>query len=111
MIHETIQRPDGEFYRRVDSDKRVDGGSPEATLFEKLADIEHQRWCDWQKYLHSVCDVNPNWSLTIPSFFVKQWERQIKTPYQGLSDTEKNSDRDQVRRYWNLINNNPNVYV
>lgn len=80
------------------------GGSVEVSLFEKLADIEHQRWADWQKYLHSLCDKNPNGSLTIPSFFVKQWERQIDTPYQGLSEKEKESDRDQVRRYWELIN-------
>jgi len=73
-------------------------------LFEELADIEHQRWADWQKYLHSLCDRNPNGSLTIPSFFVKQWERQIETPYDALSEKEKESDRDQVRRYWKIIN-------
>lgn len=72
-------------------------------LFEKLASIEHTRWADWQKYMHSVCDKNPNGSLTIPSFFVNQWERQINTPYETLSEKEKESDRDQVRRYWDII--------
>ncbi|MFA5993344.1 MAG: hypothetical protein WC823_00120 [Parcubacteria group bacterium] len=100
MINEQIiECPDGSFYRK-------DGGSPETSIFEKLADIEHQRWADWQKYLHSLCDVNPNGSLTIPSFFVNKWKKQIETPYQRLSEKEKDSDREQVQRYWNLINPN-----
>lgn len=73
-------------------------------LFEELANIEHERWADWQKYLHSICDKNPNGSLTIPRYFVERWEKQIKTPYRNLSEEEKNSDREQVRRYWKLIN-------
>ena len=72
-------------------------------LFERLAEIEHQRWADWQRYMHSKGRKNIDGSLTIPAFFVEQWERQIKTLYLELSEKEKDSDRDQVKRYWNLL--------
>ena len=72
-------------------------------LFEKLADIEHQRWSDWQKYIHSQGAVLPDGGLELPSELVRQWERQIATDYADLSEKEKESDRDQVRRYWSLI--------
>lgn len=98
-------------------------------LREKLADIEHQRWSDWQKYLHSKCftadhntdglvcwcnpqiEMMPNLNnvilhkehLVIPEESVKHWERQINTPYAELSEVEKDSDRKQVDRYIDLI--------
>jgi len=73
-------------------------------LIEQLADIEHQRWADWQRYMHSKCTSNSyNGRLSIPAELVTQWERQIDTPYADLSEAEKESDRDQVRRYWPLI--------
>lgn len=80
-------------------------------LREKLAAIEHQRWADWQRYVHSVCYENkgiggePTGELTIPSELAKGWERQIGTPYHELSEKEKDSDREQVDRYWQLITN------
>lgn len=83
-------------------------------LFEKLAAIEHERWADWQRYLHSKCvkvidveDETGNETLrevNIPVELFKQWERQINTPYSELSEDEKDADRDQVHRYWDLIN-------
>ncbi len=76
-------------------------------LFEQLAAIEHERWADWQKYLHSKCSEPNVWwcagALIIPAELVAQWERQIATPYADLSEHEKESDRKQVRRYWELI--------
>ena len=72
-------------------------------LIERLAAIEHQRWADWQKYMHSKCKSNGVGELLIPAELVRQWERQIATPYADLSEAEKGSDRDQVRRYWPLI--------
>jgi len=72
-------------------------------LFEKLAAIEHQRWSDWQKYLHSKCIKNENGDLTIPCEYVNHLEQQINTPYCGLSEREKESDRKEVRKYWKLI--------
>jgi len=72
-------------------------------LMEQMAAIEHGRWSDWQRYVHSLSTRNPDGSLTIPAEHVHRWERQIATPYSQLSETEKQSDRDQVARYWNLI--------
>lgn len=75
-------------------------------LFEKLAAIEHERWAHWQKYMHGVCSTGVDGALVIPVQFVEGWERQINTPYAELSEAEKESDRDQVRRYWDLVRPN-----
>ena len=70
-------------------------------LFEQLADIEHQRWVSWQRYFHEVLRKEcPSPEL---ERVLKRWDIQIKTSYKDLSEKEKNSDRDQVMRYWHLI--------
>lgn len=74
-------------------------------LFERLADIEHERWAHWQKYMHSKGVRQSDGSLLIPAELVEQWDRQIATPYAELSDTEKESDREQVRKYLPTIIN------
>lgn len=73
-------------------------------LIEKLADIEHQRWADWQQYLFSKCSLAENeCDLVIPIELVKRWQKQIETDYKNLSEKEKDSDREQVMRYWPII--------
>lgn len=85
-------------------------------LIEALSAIEHERWADWQKWLHEqgervyaegqttcaglVLDCG---DLILLANDVARWERQIATPYAELSGPEKQSDRDQVARYWPLI--------
>ena len=77
---------------------------PRSKLFEKLAEIEHTRWAEWQKCVHSRCTQGtmPG-SLEISGRDVENWTRQINTPYSDLSEKEKDSDRDQVMRYYHLI--------
>lgn len=72
-------------------------------LTEVLANIEHERWAHWQRYLHDHCVRAPDGSLVIPADLVARWEHQIACPYSNLSESEKNSDRDQVRRYLPII--------
>lgn len=73
-------------------------------LKEQLADIEHQRWADWQKWCHEVLrrelplDFHPRLGKVL-----ERWDKQIATPYKDLSEKEKQSDRDQVDRYFPLI--------
>ena len=72
-------------------------------LLEKLSAIEHDRWAHWQRYLHSRCERQPDGSLLIPAELADRWTEQIDTPYAELSALEKESDREQVRRYLPVI--------
>ena len=81
----------------MDTDQIIDD------LLEKLSSIEHARWARWQAYLHSNAITQPDGSLTIPRELVEHWQRQIETPYEALSDQEKESDREQVREYLDII--------
>jgi hypothetical protein len=75
-------------------------------LLEALASLEHERWSHWQRYVHSKClRHGSDGSLLIPAELVKRWEQQIETPFADLSEEEKESDREQVRRYLPLIVN------
>ncbi len=76
-----------------------------SAIVEVLADIEHERWSHWQKYMHSKCKKLADGSLVIPPDLVEKWERQAHTKYSDLSNKEKDSDRDQVFRYLSIIDN------
>ena len=68
-------------------------------MIEKLSALEHERWSHWQRYLHSQCEPIADGSLAIPPELVSRWTGQMSTPYSELSEAEKESDREQVRRY------------
>lgn len=72
-------------------------------LTEALAAVEHDRWSHWQAFMHGKCSKNADGSLTIPADLVEKWKRQISTVYGDLSETEKESDREQVNKYLPLI--------
>jgi len=81
----------------MNTDQIIDG------LIETLANIEHARWAKWQRYLHDKAVKQPDGSLVIPAELVERWDRQIETPYQSLTEDEKESDREQVRVYLPVI--------
>jgi hypothetical protein len=72
-------------------------------LVEELAALEHQRWAHWQKYVHGKGLRQPDGSILLPADIVARWERQINTQYVDLTAEEKDSDRDQVRKYLPLL--------
>ena len=72
-------------------------------LLDELAAIEHDRWAHWQRYVHGKCERMPDGSLLIPAELADRWDAQIDTPYAELSALEKESDREQVRRYLPVI--------
>jgi len=70
---------------------------------DRLAAVEHERWAHWQQHLHNQCQRTKDGSLVIPAELVARWSTQIATPFTQLSEAERESDRDQVRRYLPLI--------
>jgi hypothetical protein len=72
-------------------------------LVEELAALEHERWSHWQRYVHSKCVRQADGSLLLPADLVARWEKQIDTKYADLDDRERESDREQVRKYLPLI--------
>lgn len=72
-------------------------------LIEALADIEHQRWSDWQEYLHEGCWHDDYGNAVIDAEKYNHWQRLIATPYADLPEHSKQSDREQVMRYWPLL--------
>lgn len=72
-------------------------------LIERLADAEHAGWAHWMAYLFSQCREHPDGSVTIPADKVRHWKRQVETPYAGLSEREKESDRAEVRKILPLL--------
>ncbi|PCK77502.1 hypothetical protein [Rhizobium sophoriradicis] len=72
-------------------------------LVDELASIEHERWAHWQRYVHGQSFKQPDGSIVVPANLVAKWERQIATPFSQLSDTEKDSDREQVQKYLPLL--------
>ena len=76
-------------------------------LRERLSALEHEQWAHWTKYMLSQLQkelrelseqfpaVFPNGHpllVDLPS--VKRWLMQIDTPYEDLSEKEKDSDRE-----------------
>ena len=65
---------------------------------ENWASDEHDRWARWQAYVFSKSEWTGNGYL-IPKDLCERWQRQIDTPYEKLSEQEKESDRKEVRKY------------
>lgn len=66
-------------------------------LREKLAAIQHEIWAHWMKYLFSVGAVRgKDGAHIIYPKSVQRWKRQMQTPYNKLSEEEKESDRHQA---------------
>ena len=72
-------------------------------LVDELAAIEHERWAHWQRYVHDQCARQQDGSLVIPAELAARWEAQIGTLYVELTERERDSDREQVRRYLPVI--------
>ena len=60
---------------------------------EELAELEHIQWAHWTRYmLNNLTPEN-----------IERWKRQIDTPYEELSEEEKNSDRKWARKVLDIV--------
>lgn len=78
-------------------------------LREKLAELAHDQWSGWIKYMFGKCDQldKDSEALLIPEWAVLRWQRQAKTPYNELSDKEKDSDRTEADKFLDLLKAKP----
>lgn len=73
-------------------------------LREQLADLCHQQWSGWMKYLFSKSKANDeDGTLTIPASLVNRWHRQLTTNYADLPGDERDSDRKEADKFLCLL--------
>ena len=70
---------------------------------EKLAEVQHEIWSHWMKYLFSTTFIDDNGDVIISPDKAKHWKRQMLTPYSDLTEKEKESDRHMAQRVIDLI--------
>jgi hypothetical protein len=69
------------------------------TNIDDHADLEHEIWASWMRYMFSKGTYNPDGSWTMPVGLVIRWERQMNTPYPLLTEKEQKSDIEQVQKH------------
>ena len=65
-------------------------------LREALAEVSHEIWAHWMRYLFSVCDMDDQQNMVIPLYNAMRWDKQIVADYADLTEREKDSDREQA---------------
>ena len=63
------------------------------SLREELAALEHEQWAHWTAHL--LDHFTPE--------NVARWRRQVDTPYERLSDEEKEKDREWADKVLALL--------
>lgn len=75
-------------------------------MLNQLADIQHEIWAHWMRYLFKVSIHNEDGTVTIPVDQVERWKRQMNTKYSDLSSDEQKSDLEQAKKVVVVINTN-----
>ncbi len=73
-------------------------------LRERLANLCHEQWSGWVKYMFSKGAFSENGTWTMPVEFVQRWYRQMNTPYSELLESERNSDRTEADKFLKVFN-------
>ena len=76
---------------------------PEDSRREELAALCHEQWAGWMAYLFSKCNEVGDGCMEIPAWAVERWTRQLATPYENLSEEEKDSDRKEADRFLAIL--------
>lgn len=68
-------------------------------LKEAIAEVCHDQWSGWMKYLFSKSIYNADGSVTISPKLTQRWARQMNTKYCNLSQAEQDSDRKEADKF------------
>jgi hypothetical protein len=74
-------------------------------LVEQLAELAHEQWSGWTRYMFEVggYSLESVGTFTIDREHHERWVRQMNTPYSELSEPEKESDRREARKFLAVI--------
>ena len=61
-------------------------------MTEVMAAKVHDIWCSWMQSVFDRSIKMPNGNVVIPKVLVDRWRRQAVTPYDKLSEQERQSD-------------------
>ncbi len=67
-------------------------------LVEAFANLAHEQWSGWMKYMFSKGPRRFDGTWVMSHSLRTRWERQMNTPYEELSEKEKESDRVEAKR-------------
>ena len=95
----------------VDEPKQEILEQVEKIMTEMLAEFAHKQWSGWMKHLFSKCTITEDGVAIIPRWAVDRWARQMNTPYQALSEEEKESDRKEAIGIWNIVSMKKNEEI
>jgi len=68
------------------------------TTVDVIADVQHEIWSSWMRWVFDLFDENDDGSVTISAEKVTRWKRQVATKYGDLPRHEKYSDVEQALR-------------
>lgn len=74
-----------------------------SALREALADLEHDRWSRWMRYLFTCGTFDSDGAFTIAPDKVTRWWRQMHVGYPLLTEREKDSDRQEADKTLALL--------
>ena len=69
---------------------------------EELADLQHQIWSQWMRYLLSHCRTEDG-NKIIDKEDVRKWHRLAYTSYNGLTEEEKESSRTDALKVMTIL--------
>ena len=70
-----------------------------AEIRETVADLCHEQWSHWVRYMLSQGEVQPDGTWVMPADKLERWTRQMETPYSDLSESEQDSDRREADKF------------
>jgi hypothetical protein len=55
------------------------------------------------EYMFTKAPLNADGTWTMPAWAVERWQRQMKTAYADLPESEKKSDRDEADKMLKVV--------
>jgi len=93
----TLSGPHGQALQELGKAVEDMGDALAEVMLEPLADLMHQIWTHWMKYLYSKLEEDDlGMVISWPDY--NHWKQQMETDYSDLLELEKDSDREQAKK-------------